>query len=283
MEQDGHLTQITTAVGPYDDVRLSPDNQKVAFVIRAANDDIWVYDFSSASLTRHTFGGGNSGLPDWTVDGQKLLFFSERGEENQIFWKPSDGSGTAERIGKKEGTIDFRMTTTPDGKSCIYGTGGDLWSVSLEGMHETKPILQDSFSSSAPRLSPDGRLLAYISDQSGRNEVYVVHYPQMNGKWQVSNGGVDNAPIWDPLGSALYYVQEGALMKVNVGQEPAIRFSAPQEMFELPQSVITVHDISRDGKKFIVTVAEESSVQAEQLTIVLNWSAELRQKFSTSK
>ncbi len=281
MDPAGHLTPIMKEARPYDDVRLSPDNQKVAMTIRAANDDVWVYDMSSASLTRHTFGGGNSGLPDWTVDGKKIFFISERGKENNIFWKPSDGSGAAEKLGaESQATIDYRLTTTPDGKSIIYGSKGDLYSMSLEGTHESRPILQDPSTVNAPRISPDGRLLAYISDESGRNEVCVAPYPQMNGKWQISNGGIDYAPIWDPSGKALYYAQAGSVMKVDVSQEPTIGFSPPQKIVAMPVSVISIHDVSRDGKKFLVTSADEETTRdATQLTVVLGWFSELRQKF----
>ncbi len=282
MDTAGQITPITNEVRPYDDVRLSPDNQKVAITIRAANDDIWVYDMSNASFTRHTFGGGNSGLPDWTPDGKKIFFVSERGNENRIFWKPSDGSGTPEKLGtESQITADYRLTTSPDGKSVIYSSNGDLYSMSLEGTHESKPILQDSFSANAPRLSPDGRLLAYTSDESGRTEVYVVRYPQMNGRWVLSNGGVDYAPIWDPTGKALYYSQSGTLLKVDINQEPTMSFSPPQKIVTPPASVIAIHDIARDGKKFVVTLAEETTADATQLTVVLGWFSELRRKFSS--
>ena len=280
MDPDGQVTPITKDVKPYDDLRLSPDNQKIAMTIRAANDDIWAYDLSNASFTRHTFGGGNSGLPDWTSDGKKILFVSERGNSNVILWKPSDGSGAAEILGtEKQATSNYRVTTTPDGKSVIYGSAGKLYCMSLEGAHQTKAILQDSFSLNAPRLSPDGTLLAYISDESGRNEVCVVRYPEMNGKWQVSNGGVDFAPIWDPKGKALYYAQSGSLLKVDVSQQPTISFSTPQNVLTIPESVISVQDISRDGKTFLVTTGEEKTPDATQLTVVLGWFTELRRKF----
>ncbi len=155
--------------------------------------------------------------------------------------------------------------------------------MSLEGTHESRPVLQDSFSANAPRLSPDGRLLAYISDESGRNEVYVAPDPQMNGKWVISNGGVDCAPVWDPPGKALYYAQTGTVLKVDVSQEPTISFSPPQKIVTLPASVISIHDISRDGNKFLVTSAEEITANATQLTVVLGWFSELRQKFSSLK
>lgn len=249
MDPQEQILPITKDVKPYDDLRLSPDNQKIAMTIRAANDDVWVYDLSNSSFTRHTFGGGNSGLPDWTSDGNRILFVSERGNSNVFFWKPSDGSGVAERLGTEIQKSNYRVTTTPDGKSIIYGSDGKLYAMSLERTHQTKPILQDSFSVDAPRLSPDGNLLAYLSDESGRNEVCVVRYPQMNGKWQVSNGGVDFAPIWDPQARALYYAQGRSFLKVDVSQQPAITFSTPQKLLTIPESVISVQDISRDGKK----------------------------------
>jgi Tol biopolymer transport system component len=281
MDPDGQLTPITKDVKPYDDLRLSPDNQKLAMTIRAANDDIWVYDLSNDSFTRHTFGGGNSGLPDWTPDGKRVLFTAERGNENGIFWKAADGSGAAERLGTEvRANSNYRVTTTPDGKSVIYSSEGNLYSMSLEGKHESKAILKDSFTVDAPRLSPDGHLLAYISDESGRNEVCVVRYPEMIGKWQVSNGGVDFAPIWDPESGAVYYAQSGTLLKVDVRQEPTISFSTPKNVLTLPTSVISVQDISADGKKFVVTFSADSNIaDASQLTVVLGWFTELRRKF----
>jgi len=284
MDRGGNVTPITRDPKPYDDARISPDNQKVALTIRAANDDVWVYDLANTSLTRLTFGGGNSSLPFWTPDGQKVLFFSERGKDIGIFWKTSDGSGTVERLGAESQVgNNFHMTANPDGKTVIYSARGDLWSMSLNGKHESMPILQDPFSTDAPRLSMDGNLLAYISDESGRNEVYVVRYPQMKGKWQISTGGIDYAPIWDPGGKELFFAENGTLMKVDVSQEPNVTFSTPQKICSLPDSLAGFHDVTRDGNKFLVTVSENANVKATELTMVLGWFTELGQKFSALK
>ena len=284
MDRTGNLTPITRETRPYDDALLSPDNQRLALTIRAANDDIWVYDLTNTSLTRLTFGGGNSGLPYWTIDGKKIFFTSERGKDLGLFWKPSDGSGGIEKLGN-EGNMDIEYagTVSPDGKAILYSASGDLYWMSLEGNHPTKPILKDSFSVTAPRLSIDGRLLSYISDESGRYEVYLARYPEMDGKWQVSTRGVDYAPMWRSNGKELYFVESGTLMKVDVQLEPNISFSPPQKVLALPESLVFVHDISRDGEKFVVTLAEKSNVKANQLTIVLGWFHELRQKFSSMR
>jgi serine/threonine protein kinase len=280
MDRSGNLTPITKEVKPYDDAKLSPDNQKIALAIRAANDDIWVYDLITASFTRITFGGGNSDLPDWTLDGKKIIFASERGKETSLFSKASDGSGAIEKLGNENNVgANYSPTTTPDGKAILYEANGDLYWMSLEGNHPSKPILQDSFSTEAARLSADGRLLAFISEESGRDEVYVTRYPEMNGKWQVSTGGVDFAPIWNPNGKELFFAENGSLMKVDVTMEPSIGFSPPQKMLALPELLAAFHDISRDGEKFLITVAEKSNVKANELTIVLGWFGELRQKF----
>lgn len=105
----------------------------------------------------------------------------------------------------------------------------------------------------------------------------------MNGKWQVSTEGVDFAPMWNPNGKELYFVENGSLMKVDVTAQPNISFLPPQKVLALPESLVSIHDTSRDGDKFLVTLAAKSDVKANQLTIVLGWFSELRQKFSSIK
>ncbi len=283
MDRSGKVTPIANDPKPYDDARLSPDNNSIALTIRAANDDIWVYDLVRNTLTRLTFGGGNSGLPEWTPDGKKVMFPSERGRETGLFWKSGDGSGVIERLGK-EGvfSIIFRAVFGPGGKSVIYGVNGDLWEMPLEGERVSKPILKTSSYDDAPRLSPDGHLLAYLSNESGRNEIYVVPYPQMNGKWQISTGGVGSDPIWSPSGEELFYRADDNLMKVDVVRTPKISFSRPHKICSTSKSMFGIHDITRDGKKFLVTIsAEDKNVSLTQLNVVVGWFDELEKRFVT--
>jgi TolB protein len=285
MDRSGTVTPILTEARPYDDARLSPDNKNISLTIRAANDDIWVYDLDRGALTRLTFGGGNSGLPDWSPDGTMVLFASERGKETGFFMKSGDGSGVITRLGNQGlTTANFRSTFTREGRSVLYGAKGDLWEMSLDGDQVPRAILQGSSFDDAPRLSADGRLLAFLSDESGRNEAYVVPFPGMKGKWQISTGGTSSAPIWSPRGNELFYTEQGSLMKVDVTGAPTITFSRPQRVCSLPPSLFGFYDIARDGNKFLVTVAPaEDPVSLTQLNLVVGWFTELRQKFTALK
>jgi Tol biopolymer transport system component len=247
--------------------------------IRAANDDIWVYDLVRGTFTRLTFGGGNSGLPEWTPDGKRVLFFSERGKESTLFWKPSDGSGTIERISKEAGGITFSVSFSPDGRKAIYGTNGDLHEISIADQ-STKPLLAVGSNDDAPRLSPDGQLLAYLSDESGRPEVFVVPYPSLAGKWQISTGGADSPPIWSPSGNELFFAEEGILMKVDVTRGSNVTFSKAQKVCLMPSRIFSIYDIARDGKRFLVTVAADPDAEAVKLNVIVGWFTELKKKFA---
>lgn len=229
-----------------------------------------------------TFGGGNSGLPDWSPDGKSVTFNSERGKRNGLFMKSRDGTGEIRRIGKEKAGSRFRSSFLPSGKTILYGGRGDLWEVPVEGDQEGKPVLQGSAYEDAPSISPDGQLLAYISNESGRNEVYVVPFPGLSGKWQISTEGASAAPIWSPDGTELFYTEQGFLVKVDVSQVPGMAFSRPQKVCALPLSLFGMHDISRDGKRFLITLAPESRLEAlVQLNVVVKWFDELNQEFST--
>jgi serine/threonine-protein kinase len=282
MDRSGKLTPIASEPKPYDDARLAPDNTSIALTLRAANDDIWVSDITRGTLTRLTFGGGNSGLPEWTPDGKKVIFPSERGKETRLFWKTADGSGSIEQFGVAASVgVNFRPTMTPDGQRVIYGSRGDLWEMPVGADQGAKPILETPSFEDAPRLSSDGKLLAFLSDESGRNEVYVIPYPRLSGKWQISTDGAGSAPVWNPRGNELFYAQQGALMKVNVSGAPNVVFSRPEKICDLPPAIFGFHDIARDGSRFLITVsAEENSIRLTQLNVVVGWFTELRQKFA---
>jgi len=125
-------------------------------------------------------------------------------------------------------------------------------------------------------------LLAYISDESGRNEIYIVPYPAMNGKWQVSTGGADSPPIWSPTGKEMFFAEGGSLMKVDVNRIPNVTFSRPESVCPTPPLLFGLYDISRDGKRFLITVsAEESNQDLNQLNVIVGWFTELTQKLAS--
>jgi len=168
----------------------------------------------------------------------------------------------------------------------------DIAMLSMEGNHPRKPLLQESYEESRPKISPDGRWIAYMSNESRRNEVYVRSFPDVNkGRWQVStNGG--NSPLWSPDGRELYYRSGDAVMAVSVRMEPGFStVGTPQVLFRgtyVGGSPVegTPWDIQPDGKRFLmmkeVAPADKPAAQApRKINIVINWFEELKQRVPT--
>ena len=184
--------------------------------IQETKPDIWVYDIPRQTLTRLTFEGLNQ-QPQWTPDGKRVTWRSEReGVPGNLFWKLADGTGSVERLT----TSEFRQNPSswsPDGQFLAFHqqpsvgsspTNRDIWILPLEGERKPQSILQTQFNELGPVFSPDGRWLAYISDESVRNEIYIRPFPKVEeGKWQISTaGGVESR--WARNGRELFYRNE---------------------------------------------------------------------------
>ena len=186
VDRKGAVQPLAAPLQPYDDPSLSPDGQKVAVEVRS---DVWVYDIARNTFTPLNFEG-NNGYPIWRPDGKRLAFlFGKEGIEN-LFWKPADGSSGEERLTTSE-YAQNPESWSPDGEVLAFTeshptTGEDIWVLSLEGERKPQPWLQTRFNESNAQVSPDGRWLAYESNESGRNEVYVQPFPGPGGKRQVS-------------------------------------------------------------------------------------------------
>ena len=186
--------------------RISPDGRRIAVGIREDEFDIWVYDIPRMALTRLTFEGGTT-HPAWSPDGKKLAFLSDRDGPPNIFWQMADGSGGVERLT----THDYQTAPasfSPDGQLLAFNegnpeTGRDIRVLNL-GDRQAETFLQTRYQEGAPRFSPDGKWMAYVSDESGRGQVYVRQFPQGDTKWQISGtGGAE--PRWAPSGRELFY------------------------------------------------------------------------------
>jgi serine/threonine-protein kinase len=284
MDRQGKTEPIIAEKKPYDNPKLSPDGTKLALTLRAANDDIWVYDIERKGLSRLTFGGGNSDLAIWTPDGKQIIYNAERGRGVTFYRKAWDGSGATAEIRVNQNPSQVAISgITPDGGRLLFGADGDLWSKELKEGSEAVKILTSAAYEDAPRLSPDGRLLAYLSNESGRQEICAVPYPGLGGKWQISTGGASSPAIWSPDGKELCYAEQGKLMKVDVSTSSGVNFSSPHFVCALPPSTYGVYGSSHDGKRFIVAVTEASTVVATQVNVVVGWFDELRQKFLSVK
>jgi Tol biopolymer transport system component len=260
----------------YDQPEFSPDGQRLAIRILG---DIWVYDLQRRTLTRLTFEGSIN-RPVWTPDGKRICFTAQT-------WvcKLSDGTGQEEHITTSP---NFRTgaSITSDGKIGFYTVnnppnGSDIWTVQLDGQHKATPFLQTRFNENIPNISPDGRWLAYISDESGRYEVYVRAFPGPGGKWQISNDGGIN-PVWAHSGRELFFQNGGKLMVVDIAADAALVASTPRVLFEGEYEASVGgnngrdYDISPDGQRFVMV--KSSTGQSSQIDVVINWFEELKQR-----
>ncbi len=283
MDRTGKTTPIITGK-PFDNPRLSPDGSKIALTIRAANDDIWMYDVSRDALSRLTFGGGNSDLPIWTRDGSEIIYSAEKGSKIPFYRKSWDGSGKTTEIGVRGNQTGFAIPAlTHDGTGLLFGVDGNIMLKVMNDSGPETPFISTPAFEDGPRLSPDGSILAYVSNESGRSELYAVPYPGRGGKWQISTGGATSPALWSADGSGLFYTEQGKMMRVEVSKTPAVHFSTPRVVCEMPSSTFSVYQVSNDGKRFLMSLTESSHIVATQVNVVVGWADELRQKFLSVK
>jgi Tol biopolymer transport system component len=247
---------------------------------------VWLYDLSRETLTRFTFEGNVNSYPSWTPDGKRIAFLSNKEGPLNIFWQLADGSGGLERLT----TSDEPQTPnswSPDGKLLAFNeitpvTGIDVWVLRLSD-RKAQPFLQQTpFNESAPRFSPDGHWLAYVSDESGRYEVYVQPYPGPGGKWQISTDG-GTEPVWNPNGRELFYRSGDKMMAVDIATQPGFTVGKPRMLFEGQYQPTPVtfpnYDVSPDGQRFLMLKPSDSAEAAPtQINVVLNWFEELKRK-----
>ena len=205
----------------FGEVSLSADGQRVAIRAAKANDDIHVFDIARGSLTRFTYEGGDEQTPVWTPDGTRIAYSSQRGGMLKMYWKASEGKGTPEAILAAEHP-QRPSSFSPDGKVLAYSeirpdSGQDIWTVRLDGATPRQPelFMRTAFEEALPLFSPDGRWLAYRSNESGRMEVYIARFPGAAVKRQVSIDGGDQ-PQWGANGRQLFYLDGGRVMSVDL-------------------------------------------------------------------
>jgi serine/threonine-protein kinase len=251
--------------------------------------DIWVWNLERSALTRVTFDPEFDSYPVWTRDGRRLIFSSQRTGVRNLFWQEADGTGTVERLTDSPNQQNA-VSVSPDGRRLIFTettptTGEDVMQIELDGTHRVTPLLQSQSIERNGMVSPDGRWLAYESNESGRFEISVRPYPDVNrGHWQVStNGGT--RPLWAPSGQELIYVSpSGALMRVGV--ERAASWAATPPTQVVKEGYVTMpgslsgrsYEIAADGERFLL-IKEGGPDQAgvpANLIIVQHWLDELK-------
>jgi Tol biopolymer transport system component len=269
----------------YGDFWPSPDGKRLVFSdqrVREAGPrkgDLWIRDLARGTTSRFTFDPANDTTPVWSPDGRRIAFTSTRKGKGDLYVKDASGTGQ-ESVLLESPEEKYASDWSRDGKTLIFaslGTSWDVWALPLEGERKPYPLTSTPYVEFAGRLSPDGRLLAYHSNESGRDEVYVQEFPQAKSKWQVSTGG-GTRPAWRSDGRELFYVaRDSKLMAVPVRTTPSFSAGTPQPLFQVrvaPGPQMAHLRAAPDGQRFLalVPVTRDAVVPA---TIVLNWQAAL--------
>ncbi len=279
--------------------RISPDGTKVALTVwNGDKSDVWIWDAVRKNLTRLTFNE-HSGGALWTLDGKRIAFLLNSADKNAVYWRAADGTGNDELLGSVPNQTTIPWVWSADNKILVTidyltkGVGFNIGSLSMEGEHPYKALLQQKYTELQPKISADGRWMAYMSDESGEGEIYVRPFPDIDkGKYKVSlNGG--NSPLWSPDGRELFYRRNDEVIRVTVETKPTFNAGKPETLFrgdylQLSQK-IDAHpwDISPDGKRFLMmrtgkrTDEKKANSAAPKINIVLNWTEELKQRVPT--
>ena len=282
VDREGTSRPLQAPPRAYATPRLSPDGQRLAVGILGANG-LWLYDLARGALTRLTETNFFP-HPIWTPDGKHMTFTSSESGVLNLYRIPADGSGAAERLTTSENG-QWPGSWSPDGQVLAFSgvdltTGYDIWMLGLQGDRKPRPFLQTPANESGPIFSPDGHWLAYLSDESGRQEIYVRPFPGPGGKTQISTEG-GTEPMWARNGRELFYRNGDKMMVMAVETQPVFAASKPKLLFEAHyETSYNVferdYDVSPDGQRFLMTKASEPESAATQLNVVLNWSDELR-------
>ncbi|MGA8607983.1 MAG: protein kinase [Candidatus Sulfotelmatobacter sp.] len=293
-DRAGNSLNSVGVEGDYSDFRLSPNGQTLAASLvdpKAWNPDVWLIDLMRGGPSRFTVGSVLSAAPVWSPDGTRIVFRTIRNGPTELYAKSAGGGGNEEVVLTYETQHAAGIDTpnlvcsdwSPDGRYVIGSlpqqtTGDDLWLIPLSGDRKPIKFLAPPSDQIHGNFSPEGRFVAYSSNESGRFEVYVQTFPLSDRKWQVStDGGYE--PRWRADGREIYYLsQDRKLMAVSVGTAPA--FGVPKVLFQtrVPEGVTarrTHYVPSRDGQRFLVNT-QSLDAPPGPITVVLNWQAELK-------
>jgi len=256
--------------------RLSPDSTKLA---GEKGSEIWVFDLRRGTSSRLTTGP-RSTFPVWSPDGKRVAYASERNGPYNLYWRAADGSDQEQLLARSDvssGPTDF----SPDGKQLLIEsvsepTGIDVVALSLTD-RRVNAVVQSENDESSGVFSPDGRWIAYVSDETGRQEVYVRRAFGEGGKYQVSTDG-GTQPAWRR--NEIFYRRGSGMMAVTVRTEPEFAADTPRLLFEMPFSDF---DVTRDGQRFVIIQQKEKSAGPDHLNVVVNWFDEVRARMRAER
>ena len=284
LDRNGRELETIGDSANYGNPALSRAGDRLAFNLddsRNAKTDIWIRDLARGVNSRFTFGTGNNVVPLWSPDGGTVVFSSNREGVPDLYEKPATGQGEEKLLSKSDET-KYACDWSRDGRYIAYMSQGkktqfDIWVLPTFGDRKPIPVAVSPFNEGKPVFSPDGRFLAYTSNESGRPEIYVQTFPGTGGKWQVSTAGGNDAS-WRADGKELYYrAVDQKLMAVDIPAGGNFQAGIPRALFlgrVQPGNARNKYLASADGQRFLF-VAPLGREAIVPTTVVLNWNAEL--------
>ena len=298
VDRKGGTTKLLDEPGAYANPRLSPDGKRLALtVLRDGNFDIWVHDLERGVPTRLTFDDASDSEQVWSPDGRYLAFSSGRSKTDNIYRKRADGSGDEERLTTSDDP-HWANSWAPDGQSIavsqLRGNGNfDVMILTLADK-QLKPLLTSSFRECDPAISPDGRWLAYASNEAGRAEIYVRPFPSGSGRWQVSDNGGGVPALVGQRSRALLPRGRRADGRLDRGGRrqhayrqagPAVHRAVPRRVggIAISGNTFADYDVSADGQRFVMFPSTEvESTNRGVVTFVTRWFDDLTKTFAPS-
>ncbi|HEX9425806.1 MAG TPA: protein kinase, partial [Pyrinomonadaceae bacterium] len=262
-------------------LRLSPDGQQVALAVsdeRTGTSDIWIHDLAHETRTRFAFGPTDDAEAVWSPDGRRLAFFSCCEGPSTLYIKELNDTGK----GQSPLPAGFRGPSdwSADGKFILYDeneptTNRDIWVLPIDSQQKPYPLFQTQFNESFAQFSPDGRWVAYLSNETGNDELYVARFDNPRERRRISTAGAAQ-PRWRRDGKELFYLAaDKRLMAVPVKAGDTFETGEAVSLFKADSIVENSYDVSLEGQRFLVNVAERRT-ESMPFTVVLNWTSDLK-------
>jgi len=285
--RDGKQTESLGGLDRYLDPAISPDGTRIAagLLTGQGTSDIWIFDLLRGTRTRLTFGPAIQRYPVWAPDGRTIYYGSNGKGMFHTYAKAADGTGPERVILEDSNSFEYPRDVSRDQKYLVYmraradqKAGTEIWALPLIGDDKPIPVVPSAFQTFESAVSPDGKWLAYMNNETGRFEVYVTDFPAGGAKWQVSTSGGLN-PKWRRDGKELFFLDPADnMMVVNITTSGGtVRLGTPNTLFHAAglQNQLGTYSVAADGKKFLINSADLKE-ENQPLVLVQNWPAELK-------
>ena len=291
VDRKGGIEPALEESRPFRFPSISPDGTRAVFTIEEINDDVWIYEFERGNLTRLTFEDRNI-APIWRPGFDEICYsaIGPTDDAPQIYVHPTDGRSLRRRLFESPAEHGFCGSWSPDGRTLSYmhfGADGNF-DIRIAGNGATEdpvPFLETRFQEHSARFSPDGKWIAYVSDESGQREIYIQPFPGPGRKWKISaNGG--EGPVWHRAGTELFYLNGPRMMAVDLRSKPEVVIGRARSLFEGDFSMgrldwVTNYDVSPDGQRFLMIV-RDSVPEVREIRVVQDWFRDVEAKLDAA-